>query len=402
MLRGAVRSSALRRAAAEVSRLPEFQEAQQHYSNLRLPAALRQLERVQQVMRHVPSPPVRLVASGALALALRSTGALRRESDVWVSASTLGLEPPLQLHALSSAAMCALHRNDGPEALRVCEEAAALYEAEAEADEWAAVFGVHRALALPDEAGSGAGQLESLLAALESRADAPPAVGVARLLLGDKLAALGRADAARPLWQRNVLPAEVRPSPARGGRACEAEGWRAQADAPAEPSHEALVLAVVSRVRLGRLAISELALEDAHDQLKCALQLCETRVGGDGVLLHHVVAELAAYYAAKPDPIVAEGLYRSAIDGLLSGKGRCAPTLVHARFAVTAMNSYAEMLANLEWNGAPRTSEADAVRRDIGKVRNDYAEAFPDFAQEPLVVDPWLDVLLDNDWLASE
>ena len=51
--------------------------------------------------------------------------------------------------------------------------------------------------------------------------------------------------------------------------------------------------------------------------LKRAVALCETQLGVEHPLLARSLAGLAATFAARAEPIAAEGLYRTAVDSLL-------------------------------------------------------------------------------------
>eukprot|EP00966_Prymnesium_polylepis_P072777 1689837-Prymnesium_polylepis.1 len=74
-----------------------------------------------------------------------------------------------------------------------------------------------------------------------------------------------------------------------------------------------------------RSAIREPPRAPRATRPQAALKLCEVHLpadaGNEHPLLHHTIGELAACYAAKEEPIAAEGLYRTAVDGLLGGAG---------------------------------------------------------------------------------
>lgn len=214
MLRGVLRSSVLRQAAVEVGRLPEFADAMRLYANANLAGSVRQLERVTEVMQHVPVHAMQLVSTGALAQALRGTGQLAREYTVWVSALKRGDDRTLRAHELNHAAACALHQGKHADALVLCDEGRALCKRLPDELRWETVFCVYRALALSHSPAEAAKPLERVMAQMETACStAEPSTQAAgesaRLILGDLLINMDRSEEAAQLWRRGLLSDEV-------------------------------------------------------------------------------------------------------------------------------------------------------------------------------------------------
>ena len=360
MLRGPLRSSALRQAAAELGRLPEFAEARQLCAISDVTGALRPLERACDVMQHVPMPAMQLVTQGALAQALRAAGLLVREADVWKRILSTDLDASLRLHALNGLITCNLHRGRSDDALVQCNEALSLCEPRPDALRWEASFLIQRALAQSGKPSDAAEQLEHALSRLGSvelssaDEDEAGAIGAAtcsaRLLLGDQLVRLDRGEEAQQMWNLSLAP--------DGISVAALDSLSEESAQPVSEGEQDRVLrAVAAHGRLGKQAMVARELDEADGQLKAALKLCELHLprdaGNEHPLLHHSIGALASCFAAKLEPIAAEGLFRSAIDGLLGGAGGQPRTLMHARLVTVAMEDFAVMLSDLEWNNKP-------------------------------------------------
>lgn len=193
--------------------MPEFSEARTLYHQATDPlGALRPLERVTDVMQHVPMQAMRVVASGAMAQAMRGAGLLTREAQLWEALRASPLDDEMHQHILCSAITCALHQSDVESAKTMCAEGASLSASLPDPRRWESTFEVLRALALSSEPSAAAAHLEKLLLKPSDRDDSSLAAAQssARLLLGDRLVSLDRAEEACELWQRVVQ--EVRRS----------------------------------------------------------------------------------------------------------------------------------------------------------------------------------------------
>ena len=70
----------------------------------------------------------------------------------------------------------------------------------------------------------------------------------------------------------------------------------------------------------------------------------------------------AIYEQGKGDPIIAEGLFRSAMDKLGTTEQKPGRMSAHEFDSLMLIaKSYAALLRRLEWNGKSRAAEADAL-----------------------------------------
>jgi hypothetical protein len=133
-------------------------------------------------------------------------------------------------------------------------------------------------------------------------------------------------------------------------------------DAPLETRAWAALLAGRAHLAAGAGA----AGGDGEVQLTRALKLW-TEAAGDGSRETALtVLELAGAFAARRDPIMAEGLYRSATDKLLASSG--AGSLASARALHVALHGYAALLEELSTNGRSRATEAAKLREQADEL----------------------------------
>ena len=150
----------MRQAAAELRCLPEAAEASRLWreSIQSRSAVIPLLERAADIVDGIPIPAMRHIANGALAQALRMTGRLSREGDVWerLTCNTTGADASdevrdLQFQALNGALLCALHANHQSRIVQLnaqaAHECAALPE-DTSASRWCSTFGLHKTFAM--------------------------------------------------------------------------------------------------------------------------------------------------------------------------------------------------------------------------------------------------------------
>ena len=443
---------ALRAAAQELSQLPELVEASSCYVAANLDAARAPLERAVQIVSGFPAPDYKLIVNGGLAQVLRATGEADREASLWQDLlSGCGVaQPAHQLHVLNGVACCALHRGATEEAASACERAFGVLTAETELRaHWAPRFQLHVALG-ELSSGSAAGAQAAAEAAAEAAAreaegEAPGEAGAelarramaeaAALLLGDALAAGGDAQGARSAW--GVL------APAEGAEAAEAEAEAAEGGAALLRRQAALCRVGAAHLAgfggegvggegAGEAQLSAEGLEAAVVSLKAAVAL-DARLSSLGALHSAVGAQslslLGGGLGLGEQPIAAEGLHRAATDrlrallrlappGMPSGGGELR-RVWEAGLLARSLESFATLVAAMEWNGQPRTAEAAQLRQEAAALRAQYAPLLhehrlgathPAFAAAgPALaphaawggLEPWYAASLQPDWLAA-
>ena len=444
---------ALRSAAQELSQLPELVEASACYAATDLDAARAPLERAVQIVSGFPAPAYQLIVQGGLAQVLRATGDAEREASLWrdllsaslLSASDVGAAH--QLHVLNGLACCALHRGATKEAASACEQAFGVLAVETELRaHWARRFHLHVALgelsggsAAGAQAAAEAAAREAEGEAAQGEAEAELARGAMKeaafLLLGDALAAGGDAEGARLAWG-TLAPAE--------GAEAEVEAEVAEAEAEGGAAllrrQAALCRVGAAHVAGGEGEGAEASLtnltaegvEAAIVSLKAAVAL-DARLSGNGALHSAVGAQslslLGGCLSLCEQPLASEGLHRTATDRLRALLRRAPPGLpsggselrrvYEAGLLARSLDSFAELVAAMEWNGQGRTSEAAQLRQEAAELRAEYAPLLLDHrlgathpafaAAAPALaphaqwggLEPWYASSLQPDWLAA-
>jgi hypothetical protein len=396
----------LRAPARELGRLPEVADARRLLASNDVAGALRNLRRAAQIVEYVPMPPLRLAALGTLAQVLRVKGSSSEEAKTWAGAIELGAGAPddgaatMRLHALSGAATCALHRAEPVAVLGHCAAASSL----ASTPLWKHTFGLHSALAQLQR--GSVLDASAMLEELERRqADMPSPIGMAadpegealaacaegvQLLRGDALAMAGDTEAARARWM-TLLPTSDAPNAA----AASATNGTSAAAKRARALRE-----VAARCRVGRSLLTPGAALDAplaRTHLVRALDVCESELPREAGLLASTLGELAALFASQGEFVAAEGLYRSALDPLTSGRPTSA---AEAAQLLTPAHAFAELLGRLEFNGKPRVSEADRLRALAATLHAVHPEALP-AGREWRGLEPWYASTCEVDWLGE-
>lgn len=402
----------LRAATAQLAHFPELAQAWRlRAADPR--AALSLVERAAQIFEAVPVPPLQLAVQASLAQALRATGALAREGEVWAGASRLveAEEPALRLLALNGGASAALHRGEVAEVARLCEAAEVLLPPPGRPSAWRSTFGAHCSLSatlgMADAPGDAPSLVDALRADADARADeagvggegdegaaAAAAAEAAKegtsLLLGDALLAAGRGDEALELWTA-LLPTTDDATAARSLRV------------------------VAARDRLGRAALGAGDAAAAREHFAAALELCEgaslaaATVDGGGAhpMLYCSLGRLASALTALGDITAAEGLYHNAVDRLAGGAagrelGGPAPPPPSVPLLVPTLYGFADLLEQLVWNGKPRSDEAAALRARAAELRAGLARAGVRRAEQAdgwLGLEPWYAAACEPDWL---
>ena len=394
----------LRAAARELGRLPEVADARRLLASNDVAGALRNLRRAAQIVEYVPMPPLRLAALGTLAQVLRVKGSSSEEAKTWTGATELCAGAPddgaatMRLHALSGAATCALHRAEPVAVLGHCAAASSL----ASTPLWQHTFGLHSALAQLQrgsvlDASATLEELERRQADMPSATDpegealAACAEGV-QLLRGDALAMAGDTEAARARWT-TLLPTPDAPN-ADAAAASATNGTSAAA------KRARALREVAARCRVGRSLLTPGAALDAplaRTHLVRALDVCESELPSEAGLLASTLGELAALFASQGEFVAAEGLYRSALDPLMSGRPTSA---AEAAQLLAPAHAFAELLGRLEFNGKPRVSEADRLRALAAALHAVHPEALP-AGREWLGLEPWYASTCEVDWLGE-
>ena len=402
----------LRAAARELGRLPEVADARRLLASNDVAGALRNLRRAAQIVEYVPMPPLRLAALGTLAQVLRVKGSSSEEAKTWTGATELCAGAPddgaatMRLHALSGAATCALHRAEPVAVLGHCAAASSL----ASTPLWQHTFGLHSALAQLQR-GSVLDASATLEELARRQADMPSATskpadpegealaacaeGV-QLLRGDALAMAGDTEAARARWT-TLLPTSSAPNSSHSSHS--APNADAAAASPAAKRARAL-REVAARCRVGRSLLTPGAALDAplaRIHLVRALDVCESELPREVGLLASILGELAALFASQGEFVAAEGLYRSALDPLMSGRPTSA---AEAAQLLAPAHAFAELLGRLEFNGKPRVSEADRLRALAAALHAVHPEALP-AGREWLGLEPWYASTCEVDWLGE-
>ena len=439
---------ALRSAAQELSQLPELVEASACYAATDLDAARAPLERAVQIVSGFPAPAYQLIVQGGLAQVLRATGDAEREASLWrdlLSAPDVGAAH--QLHVLNGLACCALHRGATKEAASACEQAFGVLAVETELRvHWARRFHLH--VALGELSGGSAAGAQAAAEAAAREAEGEEAQGeaeaelargamkeAASLLLGDALAAGGDAEGARLAWGA-LAPAEGAEAEAE----TETEVAEAEGGAALLRRQAALCRVGAAHVAGGEGEGAEASLtnltaegvEAAIVSLKAAVAL-DARLSGNGALHSAVGAQslslLGGCLSLCEQPLASEGLHRTATDRLRALLRRAPPGLpsgggelrrvYEAGLLARSLDSFAELVAAMEWNGQGRTSEAAQLRQEAAELRAEYAPLLLDHrlgathpafaAAAPALaphaqwggLEPWYASSLQPDWLAA-
>ena len=117
----------------------------------------------------------------------------------------------------------------------------------------------------------------------------------------------------------------------------------------------------------------------------------------DQALLSATLGELAAAVAAEGEFVAAEGLYRSAVDVVTSGRST---TASDAALLLAPAHAFAELLSRLETNGKPRTSEAERLRAQADALHDAHPEALP-AGREWRGLEPWYSASFEVDWIGE-
>ena len=396
---------ALRSAARDLGRLPELIEAARLRADGDVPGALRQVERAKEVIAAVPMPAMRLVASGTLAQVLRAAGKPAREAEVWreaVRQSNDG-DASIQLHAFHGAVGSHLHCGQAAAALASCDHAEPLLGE----TPWRAVFRAHRSLAVlqlatdDDDAAKeirawseeAAGEATATAGTPAGEAAAAAAEGL-QMLLGDALLRRGDAEAARHCW--TALAPEVEEDGESVGESGDAVGPASAAAA----AHTMREVAARSRLATSLLAGREHA--GARTQFSAAVATCERALPPGHPLLYSTLSGLAGAIFAEGEFVMAEGLYRSAIDSMdstaNSGSTPCPQALP---LLLPALEAFASLVERLDTNGKPRIAEAEALRARAAELTRMHAEALPAAADGWLGVEMWYAAGTEVDWLGA-
>mmetsp|Transcript_6567 Transcript_6567/g.17011 ORF Transcript_6567/g.17011 Transcript_6567/m.17011 type:complete len:403 (-) Transcript_6567:304-1512(-) len=385
----------LRAAARDFGRLTEVSDARHLMASGDTLGALRNLRRAAQVVEAVPMPQLRLAAAGALAQAQRASGLLSDEARTWAAAmeATSGSgEAALRLHALNGATACALHRGQPAAALEHCDTAHA-----AACDlpvPWRSTFELHQSLALfqlapaDDEAATTTNTIRELVQSTAAAEASSNDVEVqqtliscaegTRLLMGDVLILNGENGAARDCWQSLLPCGDVEQAQA------------GQVTVAAEYAH--INRQIATLWRLGRVQLATGSVSDARSTLASAVDLCDEHAPW---LLPTALGDLAKVLTADGEFVAAEGLLRSAVDGVMRGQ---ATTPVEAAYLMPALQGYADLLRRLETNGKPRLAEAANVSGVIAAL----LEAHPEVLQagrEWRGLESWYSQSCEVDWL---
>lgn len=96
---------------------------------------------------------------------------------------------------------------------------------------------------------------------------------------------------------------------------------------------------------------------------------------------------LARMYGRIGEPVLAEGLYRSACDALRAAAEHApgCDTAQTAEELAETLEEFAELLARTEWNGKPRTGEAAVCRDDAAEA----LDRFPKLAEQAAAPGRW-------------
>lgn len=364
--------------ALQLVQLPEFARAREHAARGELALAAPLISRTLEVCGAMRVPPMELLALEATAHVQGSLGHTRdelrtRERQHELAAGCGAEEAALALHGL---ALARLRAGDAAGAREAAEERRAL-GLEGEGAEAA-----RRAFALHGVAAGllgGSADTPALARALVGGAEGgarPPDgwhAACARLLLAEYEVEVVRwpADALATL-----APLCAEPEPGAAPELGEERAWALQLR--------------------GRAHLALRASADAERDLGAALSLWRQQCGDGSRPLALCTLDLAALYADRAEPIMAEGLLRSAADSLVAAP--CAGTLAGARALHGALRAYAALLDGLETNGRPRSSEAAQLRAQADELAGGFggvAELAGEPAGAPGVRQPATRALLD-------
>ena len=448
---------ALRAAAQELSQLPELVEASSCYVAADLDAARAPLERAVQIVSGFPAPDYKLIVNGGLAQVLRATGEADREASLWQDLlSGCGVaQPAHQLHVLNGVACCALHRGATEEAASACERAFGVLTAETELRaHWAPRFQLHVALGELSSGSAACAQAAAEAAAREAEGEAPGEAGAelarramgeamgkavgeaASLLLGDALAAGGDAQGALSAWGALAPPEGAEAAEAAEGGAAllrrQAALCRVGAAHVAGLGGEGVGGEGGGGEGAGEAHLTAEGLEAAVVSLKAAVAL-DARLSSHGALHSAVGAQslslLGGCLSLGEQPLASEGLHRTATDrlrallrlappGMPSGGGELR-RVWEAGLLARSLESFATLVAAMEWNGQPRTAEAAQLRQEAAALRAQYAPLLhehrlgathPAFAAAAPALaphaawgglEPWYAASLQPDWLVA-
>ena len=434
---------ALRAAAQELSQLPELVEASACYADMDLDAARAPLERAVQIVSGFPAPAYQLIVHGGLAQVLRATGEAEREASLWqdlLAARDVGAAH--QLHVLNGVACCALHRGATEEAASACEQAFGVLAAETELRaHWARRFHLHVALGELSSGSAAGAQAAAEAAAREAESEAQGEAGAelarvamqeaASLLRGDALAAGGDAEGALLAWGA-LAPPEGAETETEAEEEAEAEGGAALLRRQAALCRVGAAHVAGGEGEGAEASLTAEGVEAAIVSLKAAVAL-DARLGSKGALHSAVGAQslslLGGCLSLCEQPLASEGLHRTATDrlrallrhappGMPSGGGELR-RVWEAGLLARSLDSFAELVAAMEWNGQGRTSEAAQLKQEAAQLRAEYAPLLlghrlgathPAFAAAAPALaphaqwgglEPWYASSLQHDWLAA-
>jgi len=150
------------------------------------------------------------------------------------------------------------------------------------------------------------------------------------------------------------------------------------------------------------------AQADAESLFVEVVNRAKTELGAEHPLFFSSLAQLAACAAAKGEAITAEGLFRSATDGLRQGGPKSA---MHRRVMPAALDSFAELLQQLSWNGKRRSAEAEHFMLEAATLRSSLSASLSlstgseERSHEPQVewigLEPWYEQSFTFDFLGA-
>lgn len=373
--RGALRGARLARGLAhcpfafspgamQLAQLPEFAQARDHAARGELALAAPLIARTVEVCTAMHMPSMELLALEATAYVQGTLGHARDELRTRKRQRALAAEcgEEERLLVLHGLVLARLRAGDADGARAVADEGSALAGTQMKQEAGHETFALHGIAAsllgaspdLPARVRDFAGGGKVAAAAADGWR-----VACAQLLLAEYQAASLHAPAdalatLEPLCaEEPTAPLAASPWPGVG----EARAW-------------ALQLA-------GRAHLSLGALSEAEQALSHSLALWREQSGDGSRPVALCTADLGALFAAKAEPIMAEGLLRSSTDTLVAAAG--ANTVAGARALRGALLAYAALLDGLETNGRKRSSEAAQLRGQADELAKGFeALASPD------------------------
>mmetsp|Transcript_2302 Transcript_2302/g.5936 ORF Transcript_2302/g.5936 Transcript_2302/m.5936 type:complete len:460 (+) Transcript_2302:15-1394(+) len=388
-------------AAMQLAQLPEFATAREHAAHGELGLAMPLIARTVEVCHSMRVLPMELLALeakasvqadlGSLAAALR-TRELQREL-VKAAASSGTVSPEEGLLVTQGLLLTKLRGGDAEGSRALAEEGIAL----AGTQEGRAAFALHATAAasldvndeetcawLAARVGQCAqfrAQCAKLLLASSCLLHQPGGPGAGSESPGVESGnPKGLSDSSKPPRSSTgaeaalVILGPLLQSPVKPGSCT---GEPAGVEVNADMRGWASMLAGRAHLALGSIEKAEAAFSDS-------LSAFQKEHGDASRLVAIAVLELGLLYAEKLEPIMAEGLLRSATDKLLAkvsgseesstGYPPSAPsqTLGGARALHRALHEYAKLLDGLETNNRKRTSEAAQLRAQASALASSF------------------------------